>query len=283
MSRVVIIGAGDIGGALAYTLVRHARVDEVRLVDEAAGVAAGKALDIRQAGPIERSDTRVTASAEIGEVVGATVIVLADRAGSGGGEWAGDEGFALLERIAPLARHTAIVCAGAGQAALVERAVRSGLVRRPRIVGSAPEALASAVRALVALEVNGSPGDVALSVTGVPPSSLIVGWSEATVGGAGIARALTPPALARLDARVPRLWPPGPAALASAAARFIESIAGGARPQVSGFVALDGELGLRHGVSALPLRLGPRGIDTIATPALSEHERTRVGNALGNA
>ncbi|HVB36889.1 MAG TPA: hypothetical protein VND92_00055 [Vicinamibacterales bacterium] len=282
MSRVVIIGAGDIGGALAYTLARHARVDEVRLVDDAAGVAAGKALDIRQAGSIEKSDTRVVASSDIGEVVGATVVVLADRAEPGGGEWSGDDGFALLGRIAPLIPHTAIVCAGVLQARLVDRAVRSGLVRRRHIVGSAPEALTSAVRAMVALEANGSPGEVSLAVTGVPPSSLIVGWSEATIGGANIARVLAPPVLARLDARVTRLWPPGPAALASAAARFIESIAGGARPQVCGFVALDGELGLRHGVSALPVRLGARGIDTIATPALSEHERTRVGNALGD-
>ncbi|MDE3154812.1 MAG: hypothetical protein KGN76_06895 [Acidobacteriota bacterium] len=282
MARIVILGAGDIGGALAYTLLRHARVDEVRLVDDETGVAGGKALDIRQAGAIEKSDTRVTASSDLGEVVGAAVVVVADRAGKDGGEWTSDAGASLLERVAPLVPHTAIVCAGASQAPLVDRAVRSGLVRRRHILGSAPEALASAVRAMVGLETNGSAGEVSLAVTGVPPSSFVVGWSDATVGGSNIARVLAPPVLARLDARVTRLWPPGPAALASGAARFVESIVAGTRPQLSAFVALDGELNLRHGVSALPVRLGPRGIDEIAAPALSEHERTRLGNALGD-
>jgi malate dehydrogenase len=278
MSRVVILGAGEIGGALAYTLGRHARVDEVRLVDAEAGVAAGKALDIRQAGPIEKFDTRVTAAGDVAEVVGATVVVIADRAGAG--EWADEDGVALLDRIAPLAPHTAIVCAGARQASLIERAVRQGITRRRAIVGSAAEAMASAVRAMVALEVDGSPEEVRLAVSGGPPAGFVVGWSEATVGGANISRVLDPPVLARLDARVARLWPPGPQALASAAARFVESIVVGAPHQLCGFVALDGEFGTRRGVSTLPLRLGRRGIDTIGPLALSAHERTRVENGL---
>ena len=53
MHTVAILGAGDLGGALARTLASSDAVSRIVLVDDARTVAAGKALDIRQAGPIE--------------------------------------------------------------------------------------------------------------------------------------------------------------------------------------------------------------------------------------
>jgi malate/lactate dehydrogenase len=45
MSLVAIIGAGEIGGAVARALASRARVDSVRLIDEKISIARGKALD----------------------------------------------------------------------------------------------------------------------------------------------------------------------------------------------------------------------------------------------
>src|SRR5919202_11188 len=56
-------------------------------------------------------------------------------------------------------------------------------IDRRRLFGSAPEALASGARALVALALNGSPRDVALSVLGVPPSQTVIPWEDATASG----------------------------------------------------------------------------------------------------
>ena len=52
MSFVAILGAGPVGAATAESLARRARISAVRIVDADAQVAAGKALDISQAGPI---------------------------------------------------------------------------------------------------------------------------------------------------------------------------------------------------------------------------------------
>ena len=76
----------------------------------------------------------------------------------------------LLKRLTPIASAPRRLCAGASQRELVERGVRELHFARERLFGSAPEALAGAARALVALELDGSPRDVALSVLGVPPS-----------------------------------------------------------------------------------------------------------------
>ena len=91
MSLVAIVGAGEIGGAAARALAFRSRVDVVRLIDGQESVAAGKALDLRQAGPVRGSDTRVEAAADLSAASGATAIVLADPAGSA--EWTGESGL----------------------------------------------------------------------------------------------------------------------------------------------------------------------------------------------
>src|SRR5947207_2861409 len=83
---------------------------------------------------------------------------------------------------------------------------------------------AAALRAMIALETDGSPQDIALSIAGVPPSQIVVAWDDATIGGFAAARVLDEPTRRRLAARLPSLWPPGPYALASAAAKVIEAL-----------------------------------------------------------
>src|SRR5712691_3978207 len=101
MEHVAIIGSGELGGALAHVFARRDAVGEIRLIDESGQVAAGKALDITQAAPIEQFATRLTGSADMSSASGAAVVVLADRMGAG--EWQGEDGLALLKRLVPMA------------------------------------------------------------------------------------------------------------------------------------------------------------------------------------
>ena len=48
MSKISLIGAGQIGGTLAHLIGLKELVDEVVLFDVASGIAKGKALDIAQ-------------------------------------------------------------------------------------------------------------------------------------------------------------------------------------------------------------------------------------------
>src|SRR4051812_2532417 len=89
MSFIAIIGGGPLGGAIAHTLAVRDRIREVRLIDEAEQVAAGKALDIMQSAPVAGFTTRITASGAIGAAAGARAIILADRA-DGKGEHSGE-------------------------------------------------------------------------------------------------------------------------------------------------------------------------------------------------
>jgi malate dehydrogenase len=278
MQEVAIIGAGELGGAVAHVLARRHVVRAIRLIDEKGRAAEGKALDIAQSAPVEGFATQLSGSTDIATAAGAAVIVIADK--MGGSEWQGDDGWLLLKRLTQTAADAVILCAGAAQRELIDRGVRELRFRRERLIGSAPEAFASAARALVALAVNGSPRDVALSVLGTPPQHVVMAWEEATLGGFVLTRLLDEPARRRLQARVAATWPPGPYALATAAVLAIEAMAGRTRRTVSCFVAPDPSAGTRTRTAALPVRLGPSGIVEVVTPVLSVVEQIALDNAM---
>ena len=55
MSKISLIGAGQIGGTLAHLIGLKQIVDEVVLFDVASGIAKGKALDIAQSSSVDGS------------------------------------------------------------------------------------------------------------------------------------------------------------------------------------------------------------------------------------
>jgi malate dehydrogenase len=275
---VAIIGAGVVGGALAHVAARRGAARVVRLVDDKGRVAEGKALDIAQAGPVEGFATALAGSTDVATAAGAEVIVLADRAG--GAEWQGDEAMQLIQRLMRSAPAAVLLCAGASQRDAIDLAARELRVPRTRLFGSAPEALAAGARALVALAANASPRDVALSVLGVPPAQTVIPWEDATLGGYALTRVMDELARRRLAARVGALWPPGPYALATAAAMVIDAIGGRSRRTASCFVAPDLSAGRRTRAAAMSVRLGPAGIVEVIAPSLSVLEQVALDNAV---
>lgn len=281
MSTVCIIGAGELGGAIAHALARGGHVRRIVLVDDTAGVAAGKALDIQQAGAIERAHARLEGSADITRVVGASVCVMADRSGRTSQEWRGDEGLALLKRLIPYLEESPVVFAGSSQDEVLLAAAQEMHLRRDRLLASAPEALKGAVKSMVAIEAQCSPTEVELTVLGAPPRGFVVPWSEASISGQVLERVLTQVELSRVESRVAHLWPPGPHALGLAAARVTEAIIIASRRTFNVLTRLGGEFGVRGRVGVLPVLLSARGIQATRVPALNTRERVQLENALG--
>jgi malate dehydrogenase len=281
VATVCIIGAGDLGGAVAHALARAARVSRVVLIDASADIAAGKALDIQQAGAIERFHAQLAGTDDLTRVTGACACVIADRAAERSAEWNGDEGLGMLTRVVPYLGRAPVVFAGTSQALLLLAASRERSVGRERLIGSATEALASAIRAIVAVEAHCSAAEVTLTVLGAPPAAFVVPWSEASIGGCALERVLTAVQIARLEARAARLWPPGPFALGLAAARVVEALVTSSRRAFSVLSVLGGEFGVRGRVGALPALLSTPGIVQTRVPALNTRERVQLETALG--
>lgn len=280
MATVVILGAGDIGGALARQLAATDLVSRIVIVDDLANVAAGKALDIAQSGPVDGYHTALSGTNDVAAVVGAAAVVIADRAGPPAVEWQDERGLALLKRIAGLNQNAPIICAGAKQASVVEQGVNEAGLPRTRVFGSAPEALRSAVTAITALEAHASPSDISLSVLGRPPQHVIVPWDEAAISGRSATNVLSAAELARLDARIARLWPPGPYALAGAAAILVRTALTRTPRVHTALVAVTREEGLPGRSAMMPVTLGPNGIAALVPPALSARDRVRFETTM---
>ena len=165
------------------------------------------------------------------------------------------------------------------QSSVIERGVNELGMSRMRLFGSAPEALRSAVIAIVALEANASPSDISLSVLG-RPSQVIVPWDEAAIAGRSATAVLSAAQLARLDARIARLWPPGPYALGSAAARMVRTALTRTPRVHAAMVAVTRDEGVPGRSAMMPVTLAPSGIANLVATALSSRDRVRFETAM---
>lgn len=275
MTTVCILGAGEIGGATARALAAGDVASRVVLLDAARGVAAGKALDLQQAGAITGCHTALTGTDDWSRLTGAAVCIVADPVQ--GGSWSDTD--PLLERLQAFAGKAPLVFAGTTDAALLIAGAAARGIPRRRLIGSAPQALQASIAAIVALEARCSVSEVAVSVLGAPPA-VVVPWSEASIGGRALHRVLDASAVARLDARAARLWPPRPGALGLAAAFVTQGLLHASRRAFTVSALLDGEFGLRNRVGVVPARLSPEGIARIDVPPLETRERVQVETAL---
>ena len=273
MATVVVLGAGEIGADAAREIAALDLVSRIIIVDDLANVAAGKALDVAQSAPVDRYHTALSGTSDVAAVVGAAAIVMADAPDD-------ERGFALLGRVTGLNQRAPVICAGVTHASIVEKAVNDAGLSRFRVFGSAPEALRSAVIAIAAAEANAAPPDISLSVLGRPPLQIIVPWDEASIAGRSATSVLTAAQLARLDARIARLWPPGPYALASAAARMVAT-AFTRSPRVhAALVAVTRDEGSPGRSAMMPVTLDPKGIAALVPPALSARDRVRFETTM---
>ncbi len=73
--KVSIIGAGNVGSTAAHWLMAKELADVV-MIDVVEGVPQGKALDLRQALPIERSDVHITGSNDYADTANSDVVII---------------------------------------------------------------------------------------------------------------------------------------------------------------------------------------------------------------
>ncbi len=73
--KIALIGAGNIGGTLAQ-LIGLKELGDVVLFDVFGGVAAGKALDIMQSGPVDGFDSLMTGGSDYAAIAGSDVVIV---------------------------------------------------------------------------------------------------------------------------------------------------------------------------------------------------------------
>jgi L-lactate dehydrogenase len=182
-----------------------------------------------------------------------------------------------------LAGDAPIVFAGASQLWLMEAAHRELKVPAARMAGSAPIALEGALRALAALALDRSATEIQLGAYGRPPRNIVIAWTGASAAGAPLERVLPAHDRLAIAGRAKGLWPPGPTALGSAAARVAEALAFGSRRELTCAVVGDGSTAPRGVAAAVPVLLGRGKVIKAIRPVLSAKEQVEFDNGFGSA
>ena len=76
MSKISLIGSGQIGGTLAHLIGIKDLVDEVVLFDVASGIAKGKALDIAQSSSVDGFNVKLSGTDNYEDIKNSDVIII---------------------------------------------------------------------------------------------------------------------------------------------------------------------------------------------------------------
>ena len=76
MTKISLIGAGQIGGTLAHLIGTKELVDEVVLFDVASGIAKGKALDIAQSSSVDGFNVKFSGTDDYKDIRDSDVIII---------------------------------------------------------------------------------------------------------------------------------------------------------------------------------------------------------------
>jgi malate dehydrogenase len=271
MQTVVILGAGELGATLARRLAGRALARRIILVDADEGRARGKALDILQSGPVDGFDALVEGAADAASIDGPDLLVAADAAeldGRGAGEW--------LASLAAKVKPRLIVPAAARPAALIDAVLAAGFAG-DRIAGSAPVAIASAVRRRLATILEVEVSAVTIALLGLPPDVIVVPHASAAVAGVPVEQ-LRPNAVRQAVQAVAGRTP-GPVALAAAAAAVIAALRAPRASILPVIARGEGALGLGRATLAMPRKLGGGRIGEALDVPLEPYERVLLENA----
>lgn len=265
---IVVVGGGDISAAVTLLLAVRCRA-QVTVVQHGADAIA---RDAAAAAAVLGCGARVHAVDDLSHAHGASVAVVTT-----------SDGEELKAIAVGLARHApdAIVLAACEPADVAcAILVAESAFPRARVLGVAAGARGARLRAAIAETAGVWTGDVAVEVLGGPPPRAVPLLSRATIAGVPAADVLGEHALARLAAEAGgEAAAAGAQPAAAAACDAVEAVLSDQQRVLTCAVACRGELGLQDQVTAVPVRVGRRGVEAFVEPPMTTREREALVRA----
>lgn len=290
--KITVIGAGNVGATTAQRIVDKQLANEVVLVDVIEGVPQGKALDIAEATPVEKTDVKVVGSNGYEATAGSDIIVIT----------AGIARKPGMSRDDLMTTNSGIVksCTAASVAASPDALIIvvsnpldvmayvslnvSGFDRR-RVIGMAGVLDSARFRSFIAMELKVSVEDVNAFVLGGHGDSMVPLPRYSTVAGIPITELLKKDAIDRLVQRtrdggieIVNYLKTGSAyyAPSSSTVVMVESIVRNKMRILPCAVYLKGEYGLTDTVAGVPVKLGRKGVEEIVQITLTPEEQAAL-------
>jgi malate dehydrogenase len=293
--KITVIGAGNVGATTAQRIADKALANEVVLVDVVEGIPQGKALDMFEATPVEKSDVRVIGTNGYDETANSDIVVIT----------AGIARKPGMSRDDLMNTNSAIVKSCAEQAVakspnaifivvsnpldvMAWVAMKATGLPRQRVIGMAGVLDAARFRSFIALELNVSVEDVNAFVLGGHGDTMVPLARYSTVAGIPITELMDAPTLERLITRtrnggieIVNHLKTGSAyyAPSSATVAMVESIVKDKKRILPCSVHLEGEYGMNGVFVGVPVKLGKKGMEQIIQIKLNPDEAAALGKS----
>lgn len=290
MSKVTVVGAGNVGATCANVLVCREVADEVVLLDIKEGVSEGKAMDIMQAANVQGLNSRLTGvTNDYAATAGSDVVVITSgiprKPGMTREELIGvNAGIvkSVTESILAHSPNAIIVCVSNPMDTMTYLIHKVTKLPRNRVIGMGGALDSARFRYYLSQALNtninevegiviGGHGDTTMiplkrfaAYRGLPVSTLLSAEeldkvaADTMVGGATLTKLLGTSAW----------YAPG-----AAAAQVVAAVLGDQKKLISCSALLDGEYGEKDLCIGVPVILGRNGIEKIVEFDLNEEEK----------
>ncbi len=295
--KIVLIGAGNIGGTLAHLCVLKGLGDVV-LFDVIDGLPQGKALDMLEAGPIEGYDANITGTTSYADIAGADVCIVtagvARKPGMSRDDLLGINCKIMSDvssNIKQYAPDSLVIVITNPLDAMVTLTKRVTGFPKNRVVGQAGVLDSARYRTFIAQELGVSVQNVTAMVLGGHGDDMVPVRSYCQVGGIPVEKLISAARLEAIEQRTRQaggeivallktgsaFYSPASAAVQMAAAHLQD------RKQILPCAAyLEGEYGIDGVYFGVPVSIGAGGVERVIEVDLSDKEKREMEVSVGH-
>jgi malate dehydrogenase len=293
--KITVIGAGNVGATTAQRIVDKQLANDVVLVDIVEGVPQGKALDIFEATPVEKTDVRIVGSNGYDETANSDIVVITAGIPRKPGMSRDDltntnMGIvkACTESAVAKSPNAIIIVVSNPLDVMTYVAMKVSGFARHRVLGMAGVLDAARFRSFIAMELNVSVEDVNAFVLGGHGDSMVPLPRYSTVAGIPITELLSKEAVDRLVKRtrdggieIVNFLKTGSAyyAPSASAVAMVEAIVKDKKRILPCAAWLQGEYGLRDTFVGVPVKLGKKGMEEIIQIKLNADEQAALNKS----
>jgi malate dehydrogenase len=286
--KVTVVGAGNVG-ATAAQLIAQASLADVVLVDVAADLATGKALDMMESAPILGFNALITGGGSYEPTAGSHVCVvtagLARKPGMSRDDLLAKNTEIVSEVVRQLVKHspdTILIIVTNPLDAMCEVARRVSGFPRERVFGMAGVLDAARMRWFIAEKLNVSVEDVDAFVLGGHGDTMVPLPRYATVNGVPLPQLLDAATIEQINdrtrnggAEIVNYYKTGSAYYAPGAASYemVAAILQDKKKILPCAVLLKGEYGYDDLFIGVPCVLGSRGMEKVVELKLTVEEK----------
>lgn len=290
--KITVIGAGNVGATTAQRIVDKQLANEVVLVDIIEGIPQGKALDMYEATPVEKTDVKVVGSNGYDETANSDIVIITAGIARKPGMSRDDlmntnSGIVKSCTEAAVAKspRSIIIVVSNPLDVMTYVAWKVSGFERHRVVGMAGVLDAARFRTFIAMEMNVSVEDVSAFVLGGHGDSMVPLPRYSTVAGIPITELLSQATIDRLVKRtrdggieIVNYLKAGSAYYAPSASAVLmaEAIVKDKKRILPCAAYLQGEYGLRDTFIGVPVKLGKKGIEEIIQIKLNPEEQASL-------